>query len=231
MEHGRFALLSEEETAKLSENARNQNTIRSTKTWLCVYEKWATLRGMKKDLEMYDVAQLNDVLANFFGEIRKANGDDYEPDSLRVMQSSIHRYLTECKYGKNILSDDDFKGCRDVLEGKARLLREMGKGKKPNASSALTKDEEELLWSSGRLGCLTPTSLVRTMWFNNIQHFGLRGVQEHVSMTMDNFERKTDENGHVFIEFSEDPTKCRQQGLHPNLRVTNPKMFATEGPR
>ena len=70
------------------------------------------------------------------------------------------------------------------------------------------------------------------MWYNNVQHFGQRGQQEHISMTMDNFLYKTDEtSGNKYIEFLEDPTKCRQSGLHHKPRVTNPKMFPTGGMR
>ena len=72
--------------------------------------------------------------------------DDYEPDCLRVMQSSLHRYLTEMDYGKSIISDIEFSNCNRVLEGKARSLREQGKGKRPNASQALTAEDEKLLW-------------------------------------------------------------------------------------
>ena len=72
--------------------------------------------------------------------------DDYESDCLRVMQSSLHRYLTEMNYGKSIISDIKFSNCNRVLEGKARSLREQGKGKRPNASQALTAEDEKLLW-------------------------------------------------------------------------------------
>ena len=78
---------------------------------------------------------------------------------------------------------------------------------------------------------MNPTSLLHTVWFNNIQHFGQRGRQEHITMRMDNFGTCYDENGRKYITFREDPTKTRQHGLHPDPRVTDPKMFATGGDR
>ena len=48
------------------------------------------------------------------------------------MQSSIDRYLRESNYEHSILNSRFFKESRDVLEGRARLLREKGLGKKPN---------------------------------------------------------------------------------------------------
>ena len=107
-----------------------------------------------------------------------------------------------------------------MLEGKARNLREQGIGKRPNASESLTKSEEKILWEIGKFGSSSPKSLLHTMWFNNIQHFGQRGQQEHSTMTMDNFVRKIDEDSRmIYIEFIEDPAKTRQSGLHPKHRT------------
>ena len=95
--------------------------------------------------------------------MRKKDGKEYEPDSLRVMQGSLQRYLIDRKCQINILSDIEFEGSRRILEGKARELREQGMGKPPNASVALTSDEEDMLWQLGRLGKSSPATLVHTM--------------------------------------------------------------------
>ena len=225
----RFALLSDEDMAKLYENSQNKNTKRSTNNWISVFKTWANVRGKNSNIEDYveDIHEMDKTLGNFFGEVRKQNGQEYEPDSLRVMQGAIQRYLVEKKCNINILSDVEFESSRRILEGKARLLRKNGMGKRPNASQPLTLDDEELLWKIGKLGVTSPTSLLHTMWYLNIQHFGLRGVQEHTTMSMDNFIRKIDDEGTVYIEFLEDPTKCRGGGLHSKQRVTDTKMFAT----
>jgi len=43
-----------------------------------------------------------------------------------------------------MIRDREFLNSRKVLEGKARKLREQGKGKRPNRSRSLTKEEEEV---------------------------------------------------------------------------------------
>ncbi|XP_066934066.1 zinc finger MYM-type protein 3-like [Clytia hemisphaerica] len=142
------------------------------------------------------------------------------------MQAALHRHLVEQNYPKSIMSDLEFVNSRRVLEGKAKALREQGKGKKPNKSEPMIIEEEKMLWEAGKLGDSSPSSLVHTMWFLNVQHFGQRGQQEHSTMTIENFVRKIDEStGAVYIEFLENPTKTREGGLRPNQRVTNPKMF------
>lgn len=86
-------------------------------------------------------------MGNFYAEVRKEDGEEYEPDFLRVVQAAIQRYLVENKLSINILSDLEFTGSRNILEGKARLLRLNGLGKRPNASSnPLSSDDEEILW-------------------------------------------------------------------------------------
>ena len=72
---------------------------------------------------------------------------------MAAIQSSIDRYLRESNYEYSILNRF-FKGSRDVLEGKARLLREKGLGKKPNKTNSLTRQEKDIrhtvvMWSAG----------------------------------------------------------------------------------
>ena len=224
---GRFALLNENELKKLTDKCKNRNTTYSTQTWINSYRAWAIERQKNVDLEQYSPLELNRVLCQFYAELRKADGSEYEPDSLRVMQAGLNRYLREKQYGKCIMNDIEFKESCDVLEGKARFLREIGKGKKPFAAEPLTMEEERQLWETGKLGASTPTSLLHTVWFLNTQHFGLRGRQEHVDMTMENFTSLKDQNGTEYIIFYEDLTKTRQRGLNPIRRKTKPKMYAT----
>jgi hypothetical protein len=228
----RFATVNPTEIEALAGSAKNNNTIKSTRNWLNVFMEWAKQRQQETDIAKYTPpADLDMVLCRFYAEIRKQDGGEYEPDSLRVMQSALQRELRNKNSPLDILNDLQFHNSREVLEGKARQLRAAGMGRKPNASKALTKAEEKILWETGRLGDSTPTWLLRTMWFNNTEYFGLRGVQEHITMTMDNFLHKTSEEGRKYIEFVEDPTKCRQSGLRPKLRVSNTKMFAVGGSR
>ena len=83
--------------------------------------QWVHERSINPNLEETDAESLDEVLSQFFGEIRKQDGREYEPDSLRVMQSSLHRYLSEKGYNKSILTDQVFKESLEILEGRARF--------------------------------------------------------------------------------------------------------------
>ena len=118
-----------------------------------------------------------------------------------------------------------------MLEGKVKHLRRQGKGKRPNAASALTAEEEEILWTIKNLGDSSPRVLSQTMWWVLTQHFGLRGRQEHHSMEVEDFAFCQDNWGTEYITFTEHPTKTRQGGLDTKCRTVLAKMFATSGPR
>ena len=104
------------------------------------------------------------------------------------MQAGIERYLKENKYAVSIMSSREFAISRAVLEGKARKLRQMGKGKRPNKACSLTKDEINCLWECGQLGYTTPYAIINTLWWQFTVHFGLRGRQEHHDMMLEDFE-------------------------------------------
>ena len=75
----------------------------------------------------------------------------------------------------------------------------------------------------------SPQVLVQTVWWLLTQYFGLRGRQEHHSMTVEDFSFGLDENNTEYVEFIENPTKTRQSGLSPKPRSFFPKMFVTGG--
>ena len=223
----RFEKVDDEFIEELKEMSENENTKKSTEYWKNVFKKWATERNVNANLEEYECDALDQTLSQFYAELRKENGEDYEPDSLKVMQAAMERYLKSKSYPKSIIRDREFINSRKVLEGKARKLREQGKGKRPNRSKSLTKEEEEVLWQNGQLGSGTPRALINTMWWLMTQHFGLRGRQEHHQMKVEDFTLQRDDDGTEFLTFDEGLTKTRQGGLSVKNRLVTPKMFAT----
>ena len=123
----------------------NENTKRSTNTWLRRYQKWAEERGFESNIVLVPKLELDAILQQFYAELIKSNGQEYEPESLKVMQSALDRHLREEGCSFSILKDPEFSNSRKVLNGKAIVLQENGKGKRPRKADALTENEEELL--------------------------------------------------------------------------------------
>ena len=108
----RFPEISCEEIEKLAEKAVNRNTVKTTKTWMNVWKSWAESKRLNDDLVKYEAKELDECLSRFFAEIRKSNGSDYEPDSLRVMLATIDRHLKQNDSKITIAKDREFVKCR-----------------------------------------------------------------------------------------------------------------------
>ena len=118
----RFVEADEEFVEELRNTSENKNTKRSADCWTNTFQQWAKTSGKNEQ---------------FFAELRKENGKDCEPDSLKVMQAALDRHLRSKNYPKSIVRDTEFLSSRKVLEGKARKLRELGMGKRPNKAQSL----------------------------------------------------------------------------------------------
>lgn len=81
--------------------------------------------------------ELSALLSQFCVSVRKADGEDYEPSSLRGMMCSFDRVLRRHNYGFQISKDSEFGKVRDVLSAKQTQLKKDGKGNTPNQSEPL----------------------------------------------------------------------------------------------
>ena len=50
-----------------------------------VWSSWATSRNINVNMETISPAALDEILQKYYLEVRKQDGSDYEPDSLKVM--------------------------------------------------------------------------------------------------------------------------------------------------
>ena len=64
-------------------------TKKSTNNWVRTFQAWAKERNQSSDISSYPPADLNKILEVFYVELRKRNGDTYEPDCLRVMIAAL----------------------------------------------------------------------------------------------------------------------------------------------
>ena len=183
--------------------------------------------GQQLSFEVSQASALDKQLAMFYAELRKEDGSEYEPDSLRVMLSSLDRHFRENGALFSILKDKEFAYSRKILNGKAIELRQSGKGKRKMKADPLTENDEEILWSSGALGNSNPTVLNHTIWYVIGQQFGTRGVQEHLQMKVEDFKWVLDPHSSKvqYVEWTEGLTKTRQGGLVKSERRVPQRLF------
>lgn len=95
-----------------------------------------------------------------FLEIKKKDGDQYEPTTLTSFHRSLQRYLYDHRSTLNILKDQQFSLCREGFSPRKRqLLRNFGKGNRPQAARPLSDAEEDLMFERGEFGDQDPEVL------------------------------------------------------------------------
>ena len=124
--------------------------------------------------------------------MRKKNGEEYEPSSLRAFNQSIDRHLRKNNYGFSVLNDKEFHEVQDILKKKQKQLKSIGKGNRPNAADPLSDEDIDTFYSRKVLGIHSPRALLNTLWMNNCTFFGMRPGKE----------QRTDSEGNRFIEFT-----------------------------
>ena len=81
----RFVEVNEEFTEEPKNTSETKNRKRSTDYWTNIFHQWAKTRGKNEELESHEVPHLNEALAQFYAELMKGSGEEYEPDSLKVI--------------------------------------------------------------------------------------------------------------------------------------------------
>ena len=62
------------------------------------------------------------MLEQFCAKLKSKHGEDYEPESLKVMMASLDRHLKNKGYSLSIARDREFNSPKQVLDGKAKQL-------------------------------------------------------------------------------------------------------------
>ena len=180
-------------------------------------------------MESYCPQALDGLLNKFYVEIRKKDGTDYEPDSLRVMQAAIDRYLRHKNYPASIITGREFTKSQETLDAKAKQLRRQGKGKRPNKAQPYRETDEEIFWREGKLGNHNGLALTNVNFKNLSETMGFRGRQEHYDAYVEDFSIFQMADGIKVVEFKENPTKTRQGGLRNPTRRSPQQMWSTDG--
>ena len=227
-----FVVASNADLQRFLDKNKNRNMTKTTLTRVNRFETWQNVRNIRHALEDIPESELDGILQRFFAELRKQDGGEYEPESLRTMLASLDRFLREKGRLYSILKDKSFEACRKVLNGKAIELRENGMGKRRNKSDPLSEQEEDQLWQRRVLGGYNPKSLNHTIFYMLGQQFGTRGCQEHHQLRIEDLKFVRAPSGTtIYVEWVEGLTKTRQGGLSKMERRLPQRLFARGGDR
>ena len=146
-------------------------------------------------LETDNAESLSRWLSLFIIEVRKQNGNKYPPSSLYSLLCSFQRIMK--RYNPKAFSifetkDVRFQQFHRAMANIFQALRSEGIVKEVRHVTAITSEEEVLLWQRGILGDTSPLSLVRSVFFLNGKNFCLGGGREHRDLRLSQFTRRGD---------------------------------------
>ena len=88
-----FAVATETTVEELKNYSKSENTAKSIGCWLSVWMNWCVDKEITDEIKNYEPAELNTLLEHFYAEVNNKKGEDYEPESLKVMMESLNRQL------------------------------------------------------------------------------------------------------------------------------------------
>ena len=185
----------EERRKALAEfNKANQKLATAAKTRSDVgkFNEYIRQKNVFRNIEDIAPDELDLLLSEFFRDVRKLNGDDMEPSTIKGLQRSIERYLKEAGYEEKISSSTKLSISQMTIATKMKILKASGKGNRPNRASPLTTEDEDAMWRCGALGMDDPVALTTTLWWFFTTGFGLRGRHEHMQMLWQDVTLETD---------------------------------------
>ena len=236
MASARFAAPVSDTTENEFRLARIPEKTRQITDWgIRAWNEWAAARGASTSEAVTDhvpvatplLQMTGDDFAYWLGkfvlEVRKADGGEYPPKSLYALVCCFKRYFeANGVHDINLINSNDprFGGFRQTLDAEMQRWHASGLGTKKKQAEPISPDEEAILWLSGQLGCHSAEALLNTVYYYNCKVFGLRSYDEHRNLQCKQFEKKLDERGRVYLEYTDCGSKTNRGGLK-HMKVEN----------
>ena len=180
----------------------NKNTKRKTETDMRIFCAYLISLKEMRNAEDIPPQELDPYLSMFFSVVKKHDGHDYEPASLRGMLCSIERYLRMKGYQCSITRDVAFNNTRNTLKNKQKILRENGKGLKklipftgPEPLGPSTMEKLNHLYAAKELGPYNPMSVINSICFAFVLNLKMRKAIEHKQLLWGDIVLKSSPSG------------------------------------
>lgn len=211
----RFASVGEEEVDVIIEERHPLETKRATEKWCKVFKDYATEKNLAIDLSICSPEELSNVLAHFYMEVRRQDGQPYQRNSLLSCRGAIQRHLASLDRTINIFKDKAFTRANAALDGQLKRLKREGALKLTQHKEPISSDDMAKLkayFSSDNT--LDAVKLTEQCWFVITYHFSLRARELQCQMSKNDLVLHTDEKGSEYYSLATDfLTKNHQGGI------------------
>ncbi|XP_073444518.1 uncharacterized protein [Dendrobates tinctorius] len=221
-----FSFPASQEHVQIGQLQKNINTARKTTSDIQTLQNFLSERNENRRIEEMPHTELDTLLSKFILVVKRKDGNEYEPHTLRCMVGSIDRYLKEHSYNHTIIygNSKDFPLTKQSLNAKIKFLKKIAESNPPIRQEALTDDDINNLYKTGTLSLDNPTSLLNMVFFNNGIHFALR-TKEQYALQWGDIKLKIDARGNQYLEYSDQQTETLEN--RKNVRQLKPRIYAT----
>ena len=136
-----------------------------------VFKEYLDACDEKREIEDITPVELQEIIKNFVLAMRKKNGEEYEPSTLRAFIQSIDRHLRKNNYGFSMLNHKEFPRSARYFKEETKAAESIGKGNQPNAADPLSDEDIDTFYSRKVLGIHSPRALLNTLWMNDCTSF------------------------------------------------------------
>ena len=154
-------------------------------------------------------------LCRFVREVRKLDGSEYPPNTVREIIVMLQMFLHENSINWKLLDGENFVGLRNVVDNTMKERHALGLGVR-QSSEIISISHEERLFRSGVLGVDSPSQLLQTLIYVIGLHCALRGGAEQNNLRRPGCEPQIkiekDDRGIECLIYTEDPLQKTNQG-------------------
>ena len=174
------------ELQKFKEGDCPKNTAKNNEWALRNFHTWRVARNEQHGSDdqcpedvFDDKSKACNWLCKFVCETRRADGQEYTPDSLYLLLNRLQRCIRKSNPTEEVdfFRDAAFKPLKNVCDAVFKRLHTKGVGAEIKVTPLMNPDERKLS-TSGVLSLTTPIGLLRAVFFYNGKNFCLRGGQE-----------------------------------------------------
>ena len=168
------------------------NTKKSNLWALRTFESWMKQRNVRMPgdpvpssiLQCHDKSAVCKFMRYFVLEVRREDGSQYPPSSIRSLLCGVNRILKDNEVPFSIMNKEDpsFRELFLTLDTVTSTLHRQGIGAIKDSASVISYEHETIFWQKKILGYDTPKTLQKAVFFVVGLNFVLRGVEEHHSL-------------------------------------------------
>lgn len=198
--------------------SRVPKTTQRKQDWcMRLFREWLRRRNFDKDLASLESKELNEMLVYFIPSVRKVDGKQYPPRTLKEIVALIqHHFNYALNRNISIFNDPEFEDCRRILDATMKESAMNGNVRPVRRAEVVTVEMENRMWNENVLGDTNPRQLVDTLVFYLGLHLCLRASQEHrdlrfgVSSQLKLLVTASDEQ---YLEYTENFSKNKRFGI------------------